>query len=54
MAGAQAATLDIEDKDLTLEMADQYAGRSLQVPEKSVDCHKSPEQLIVMLYIYVT
>ena len=43
MAGAQAATLDIEDKDLTLEMADQYAGRSLQVPEKSMDCHKSPE-----------
>lgn len=51
--GAQVATLDIEDKDLTLEMTDQY-GRSVQVPEKPVDCHKSPEQLTVMLHIYMT
>lgn len=53
IAGALAATLDIEDKDLTLGMADQYTRRSLEVPEKFVDCHMSPEQPTVMLHIYM-
>ena len=53
IAGALAVTLDTEDKDLTLGMADQYTGRSLEVPEKFVDCHMSPEQPTVMLHIYM-
>lgn len=36
IVGAPAAPLDTEDKDLTIEMANQCAGRSLEFPDKFV------------------
>lgn len=51
MHSAPAATLDIEDKGLTLGMAGQYARSSLEVLDISVNCQLSPDQPTVMLHI---
>lgn len=53
MVGAPAALLDTKQKDLSIETADQCAGRSLEFPDKFVYCPTSPNCPPWMLCMYI-